>query len=200
MCSLLAFYLCNVTNRTVISGFIIFICVLFWDIIRRHTGTVWVGTPPQRKTVIVDTGSHYTAFPCTGCTKCGEEHHTDKYFDPEKSSSFHANSCSNNECEASSSKSCKSEDHCTFGQSYAEGSSWKAYEARDLYSVGGNTPADGSNAIHGAFAIDFMFGCQYSENGLFITQLADGIMGMSGQGKVILCSFYTHVWLLCTCL
>jgi len=28
--------------------------------------TVWVGTPPQRKSVIVDTGSHYTAFPCVG--------------------------------------------------------------------------------------------------------------------------------------
>jgi hypothetical protein len=31
-----------------------------------HFASVWVGSPtPQRKTVIVDTGSHYTAFPCT---------------------------------------------------------------------------------------------------------------------------------------
>jgi len=29
-----------------------------------HYADVWVGTPPQRKSVIVDTGSHYTAFPC----------------------------------------------------------------------------------------------------------------------------------------
>jgi hypothetical protein len=36
--------------------------------------TVYVGTPPQRKSVIVDTGSHYTAFPCAGCNNCGEEH------------------------------------------------------------------------------------------------------------------------------
>jgi hypothetical protein len=39
-----------------------------------HYATVYVGTPPQRKSVIVDTGSHYTAFPCAGCTNCGEEH------------------------------------------------------------------------------------------------------------------------------
>jgi hypothetical protein len=33
-----------------------------------HFANVWVGSPtPQRKTVIVDTGSHYTAFPCSGC-------------------------------------------------------------------------------------------------------------------------------------
>lgn len=33
-----------------------------------HFASLWVGTPtPQRKTVIVDTGSHYTAFPCTVC-------------------------------------------------------------------------------------------------------------------------------------
>lgn len=46
-----------------------------------HFANVWVGSPtPQRKTVIVDTGSHYTAFPCAGCQNCGGPHHTDPYF------------------------------------------------------------------------------------------------------------------------
>ena len=31
-----------------------------------HFAYLYVGTPPQRQSVIVDTGSHYTAFPCTG--------------------------------------------------------------------------------------------------------------------------------------
>ena len=36
-----------------------------------HYAYIWVGTPAQRVTVIVDTGSHHTAFPCVGC-KCGK--------------------------------------------------------------------------------------------------------------------------------
>jgi hypothetical protein len=36
-----------------------------------HYSFIWVGTPPQRVSVIMDTGSHHTAFPCTGC-KCGK--------------------------------------------------------------------------------------------------------------------------------
>jgi hypothetical protein len=63
-----------------------------------HFANVWVGTPtPQRKTVIVDTGSHYTAFPCTGCVKCGAPHHTDPYFRPENSITFQRLQC--NECQ-----------------------------------------------------------------------------------------------------
>lgn len=55
-----------------------------------HYVTVWVWSPtPQRKSVIVDTGSHYTTFPCKSCDNCGEEYHTDQYFDHDMSSSFH---------------------------------------------------------------------------------------------------------------
>ena len=32
-----------------------------------HFAYLYVGTPPQRVSVILDTGSHWTAFPCTGC-------------------------------------------------------------------------------------------------------------------------------------
>lgn len=42
-----------------------------------HYSFLWVGTPPQRASVIVDTGSHHTAFPCVGC-KCGK-HVRNKY-------------------------------------------------------------------------------------------------------------------------
>jgi len=46
-----------------------------------HYVDLWVGSPiPQRQTVIVDTGSSVTAFPCKGCHECGfddnAEYHT----------------------------------------------------------------------------------------------------------------------------
>jgi len=147
-----------------------------------HYATVWVGTPPQRKSVIVDTGSHFTAFPCVGCKNCGEEHHTDSYFDPSKSSTFRQLNC--DECEGTSrcQKDPKSGDRCVFNQSYTEGSSWSAYQAKDRFFCGSNdvntAPTD---RIDNSFATPFMFGCQTSETGLFVTQLADGIMGMSAH-------------------
>jgi hypothetical protein len=45
-----------------------------------HYSFIWVGTPPQRVSVIMDTGSHHTAFPCKGC-KCGT-HVRDFFFFP----------------------------------------------------------------------------------------------------------------------
>ena len=50
-----------------------------------HYAHIYVGTPPQRVSVIVDTGSHHTAFPCEGCSNCGT--HTDAYYKPSASSS-----------------------------------------------------------------------------------------------------------------
>jgi len=37
-----------------------------------HYIDLWIGSPtPQRQTLIVDTGSSITAFPCSGCDDCG---------------------------------------------------------------------------------------------------------------------------------
>jgi Xylanase inhibitor N-terminal len=56
-----------------------------------HFSYIYVGTPPQRVSVIVDTGSHHTAFPCVGC-QCGK--HMDPYFDPKKSNTSEIQTCS----------------------------------------------------------------------------------------------------------
>ena len=72
-------------------------------------------------------GTHYatifTAFLCKGCEGCGEEHHTDRYFDPEASTTFIALTC--DQCHAAQ---CEV-DRCVFSQTYTEGSSWHAYES-----------------------------------------------------------------------
>lgn len=148
-----------------------------------HYVDLWVGTPGQRQTLIVDTGSGVTAFPCSGCTDCGRGHHIDENFAESKSSTFQkvpCGKCARGTCSGSS--------DCKIGMSYQEGSSWSAYEAKDMAYIGG--PHDqplmedngGKEAIdpnHAfAFAFKMVFGCQTKLTGLFKTQLADGIMGM----------------------
>lgn len=142
-----------------------------------HFASVWVGSPtPQRKTVIVDTGSHYTAFPCTGCHDCGRPHHTDPYFAPTQSTTFHKLQC--DECKDG--VVCESGE-CTFSQAYTEGSSWTATQVQDRFYCGGTDVLDSAEPGDEKYAIDYMFGCQTSMRGLFKTQLADGIMGMSAH-------------------
>ncbi len=88
---------------------------------------------------------------------------------------------------------------CKIGMSYAEGSRWNAYEALDRCYVAGphetpliadatvdinNSNADDMDPKHAAeLAFDMTFGCQTLVTGLFKTQLADGIMGMSNQAS-----------------
>ena len=158
-----------------------------------HFVDLWVGTPSYRQTVIVDTGSGVTAFPCAGCTMCGKAFHTDGYFDPSKSSTFHFLTC--NECRRGI---CRN-GSCHIGMSYAEGSSWNANEVSDVVYAGGlhdvpvhsngdhgSTDIDGTNPYSAReYSFNLRFGCMTDSSGLFRTQLADGIMGMSAATQEV---------------
>lgn len=161
-----------------------------------HYATVWVGSPvPQPQTLIVDTGSHHTAFPCKPCRNCGAEYHANSFFDPSKSDSFEMLKCG--QCTEDVNRSCHGDQQCTVSQSYAEGSSWRAIQVKDIFTCGYNHPSKlllskeleagaqdqlqgyDSSRLSSQFSIPFTFGCQNRLTGLFTSQLADGIMGMS---------------------
>ena len=180
-----------------------------------HYVHLWVGSPvPQRQTAIVDTGSHFTAFPCQGCKNCGQQHHTDPHFDPLKSQSFHSLVCPNECVEHFTCYPSKLAERrrrrmttnlrnnptnqsrkCYFAQAYAEGSAWEAYQAKDVIYLGGNDLLEAANPLDRQFATELMFGCLLTESGLFVTQLADGIMGMSLHESILPKQMYNHGFL-----
>lgn len=121
-----------------------------------------VGTPPQRVSVIVDTGSHIAAFPCASCKHCG--HHIDPAFDFARSTTAAWVGCDS--CKGS----CKA-GHCSYSQSYTEGSSLSGWWFTDLVRIG--------DAQQRNPAVKAKLGCHQNENNLFYTQKANGILGIA---------------------
>lgn len=138
-----------------------------------HFVDLWIGTPFQRQSVIVDTGSGVTAVPCKNCVSCGAEYHTDPYFDEDASETFLEISCE--ECSVGHCMSHRSR-KCHLEVSYQEGSSWTAHEVTDIAYLGGSHEFPLEQAPKDTFELHF--GCQSRVTGLFKTQVEDGIMGM----------------------
>lgn len=185
-----------------------------------HHAYFYIGSPPQRQTLIVDTGSRLTAFLCQPhCPDCGT--HASKQFHLNASSSHNLVPCDKcklnqvdfpledyfagdgvggNSGDGSSLRgshnnnnnkqmhernlfpnSCAN-NRCVIDQRYTEGSSWTAFEVQDKVWLGLDDRTQ-SVEEHDKYSTPFTFGCQVSEQGLFRTQYADGIMGLS---------MYTH--------
>jgi len=115
-----------------------------------HYVDLWCGTPPQRQTVIVDTGSAVTAFPCSDCDRCGPlTYHVDNLFQEAESSTFSIQSC--DECERGS---CSDDDQCIINMYYEEDSYWSAVKARDRCYIGGPHNAALVDEVSGTDSID----------------------------------------------
>lgn len=131
-----------------------------------HYVDIWVGTPPQRQTVIVDTGSGVTAFPCEECKGCGDGHQINSNYQQSLSKTFRPLDC--NECFRPGSCMKMNETdknkRCRVHMSYAEGSSWRAYEAMDVcYAGDAHDVASLGHMNHNEtspFAFELAFGCQ----------------------------------------
>eukprot|EP00931_Biecheleriopsis_adriatica_P055316 TRINITY_DN32673_c0_g1_i1.p1 TRINITY_DN32673_c0_g1~~TRINITY_DN32673_c0_g1_i1.p1 ORF type:complete len:545 (+),score=94.75 TRINITY_DN32673_c0_g1_i1:29-1636(+) len=122
-----------------------------------------VGTPPQRVSVILDTGSTTFAFPCVSCGHCGK--HLDPLFDFGKSSTARWAACD---------KDCRStcrNDICSYYQGYTEGSSISGSYFDDFAMLG--------DALEHNPPVKTRMGCHSNENKLFYTQTANGILGVA---------------------
>jgi hypothetical protein len=162
---------------------------------------LYLGSPPQRQTVLVDTGSENIAIPCLGCQDCGNGH-TDRPFDPSFSASFRKLNCS----DCLRGKCSINGDTCEVGSSYVEGSSWSGFEVQDYVYAGGHhdqaldiyqdvndnddtfSGTDPKNAAKYLFPLKFT--CMEKNEGEFKKQKADGIMGLNMKSA----SFWMQMW------
>ena len=152
-----------------------------------HHAYLYVGSPPQRRTLIVDTGSRLVAFPCTSCTNCGK-HASKSYYDPAISTTDIVNTCA--ECEFEGMSKCNN-NTCQFVQRYTEGSRIQAYEITDIMWLGtGDVLESMADPKYISTAVPFVFGCQTSEEGLFRSQYADGIFGTAMHQTTLIAAMY----------
>ncbi len=129
---------------------------------------IFVGNPPVMQSLILDTGSKMTIFPCKGCANCNKNHMNEMY-DPEKSNTFTKvipnKDYLNWKCSGSYG------DSCNFYQSYTEGSLYSGYYVFDDFKFENELEDNSLNYKH-------IFGCANEETGEFYEQVADGILGI----------------------
>ena len=128
---------------------------------------LYLGENMEKQTYIIDTGSSITTSPCTKCSKCGK--HLNNYFSLNDNSDI---LCNDNKCKIVKSH-CGSKNRCSFSTSYSEGSSLEGVFVNKLIRLDKNY-----NQIEGKYA---PIGCTTSETHLFLTQKADGIMGLANS-------------------
>ncbi|XP_031388663.1 aspartic proteinase-like protein 2 isoform X1 [Punica granatum] len=131
-----------------------------------YTTRLWIGTQPQKFSLIVDTGSTVTYVPCSTCDQCGK--HQDPKFQPEESSTYQPVKC-NIDCNCDDSRV-----QCVYERQYAEMSSSSGVLGEDVVSFGNLSALPPQRVV---------FGCENVETGDLYSQHADGIMGL-GQGDL----------------
>ncbi|CAN4108700.1 unnamed protein product [Withania somnifera] len=118
-----------------------------------YTTHIWIGTPPHKFALIVDTGSTVTYVPCSSCKKCGN--HQDPKFQPKMSSTYQSVKCD---------KTCPCDlkrQQCIYERRYAEMSSSFGLLGEDVISFGNPSDLGPQRAV---------FGCEIAETGDLYSQ------------------------------
>jgi hypothetical protein len=134
----------------------------------------YVGTPPQKTSLIFDTGSRQTIFPCDTCADCGV--HMNGLFNTSKSSTFQY-ALKNYPYFGWSCKQADLSRRCNFDSAYAEGSQYAGLIGIDNFVF--------ENELGSDDQVDkrHLFGCANTETGEFFDQKVDGIIGFGQYGK-----------------
>ncbi|XP_030457299.2 aspartyl protease family protein 2 [Syzygium oleosum] len=123
-----------------------------------------VGTPPRYVYMVLDTGSDVVWVQCAPCRRCYSQ--TDPVFDPSKSTSFAAISCSSPLCRRLDSPGCNQRRRCQYQVSYGDGSFTLGEFSTETLTF--------RRTRVGRVAI----GCGHDNEGLFI-----GAAGLLGLGR-----------------
>ncbi|KAL6633922.1 hypothetical protein ACP70R_026593 [Stipagrostis hirtigluma subsp. patula] len=158
---------------------------------------VYVGTPPRRFQMIMDTGSDLNWLQCAPCLACFEQR--GPVFDPAASSSYRNVTCGDQRCglvapptEAPRACGRPREDPCPYYYWYGDQSNTTGDLALESFTVNLTAPG-ASRRVDGV-----VFGCGHSNRGLF--HGAAGLLGL-GRGPLSFASqlraVYGHAFSYC---
>ena len=137
--------------------------------------TLYFGPKKMPQTFILDTGSPTTTSPCSKCNSCGK--HLNKPYEFNDDSKII--DCYTDECSLLNSQCLNNNHKCGFSISYSEGSRLSGFfNLQEIYleNINNSPPISSKSFI-------IPIGCTTLETHLFVTQLADGIMGLNNSGK-----------------
>lgn len=130
--------------------------------------SLYLGTPPKKFSVIVDTGSTMTYVPCSMCGQACGPNHQESAFDPAASSTCASISCHSDDCKCGAPLcACSSRDECMYTRSYAEQSSSSGVLMEDVLRIHDGMPD-----------VPVRFGCETRETGEIYKQQVDGLLGL----------------------
>ncbi|OAE32212.1 hypothetical protein AXG93_219s1010 [Marchantia polymorpha subsp. ruderalis] len=133
--------------------------------------TISLGSPPQTKTAIVDTGSDLVWLQCSPCSVC--YHQNDPFLDPSKSTTYKKVNYSSETCAELPQRS-DSGGFCTYRYGYGDQSTTQGELATDTLTL---TTTTGDTQEFPSF----VFGCGHKNRGTFSG--TDGLVGL-GRGDL----------------